>query len=369
MLKVALRFALGGLLVGLLMLPCFSPVHAAVSGSCVNCHVMHNSQDGSTIAAAADNNLLVSDCVGCHSHSGNETIVDLGSTRVPIVYNLTGYPDKPLAGGNFYYVAQGGAENDVYGHNVKGISLPDENLDHAPGDTAQCANSCHFSLAEGEVTGCQGCHQYMKHHADTAPIGQPETWGSGWYRGLGGHYLEGQDYRSVYKYVAGIEDRNWEQNPVAGHNIYQGADRESGSTAITTTHSMDSYCAGCHGRFHLDDEVKDHYLGLVDPVWGYYGEIYTGFWQRHPTSIILPETGEYAAYNPKTAYDASVPVAWLNISAPERSEATVMCLSCHRAHGSPYPDMLRWDYSTMISSNAGSAAGTGCFKCHTSKDD
>jgi len=46
----------------------------------------------------------------------------------------------------------------------------------------------------------------------------------------------------------------------------------------------------------------------------------------------------------------------------------VICLSCHRAHASDQPDMLRWDYNLMIVDRTGPAAGTGCFKCHTDKD-
>jgi len=41
-----------------------------------------------------------------------------------------------------------------------------------------------------------------------------------------------------------------------------------------------------------------------------------------------------------------------------------MCLSCHVAHGSPYADMLRWDYGTMVAGGGGSG---GCFTCHTQK--
>jgi hypothetical protein len=41
----------------------------------------------------------------------------------------------------------------------------------------------------------------------------------------------------------------------------------------------------------------------------------------------------------------------------------IMCLSCHRAHGSPYFKMLRWDYKGWPA-----GGGTnGCNVCHTSK--
>jgi hypothetical protein len=45
----------------------------------------------------------------------------------------------------------------------------------------------------------------------------------------------------------------------------------------------------------------------------------------------------------------------------------VMCLSCHMAHASPYPHMLRWDYSEMITGNGEAVSGKGCFVCHSSK--
>jgi hypothetical protein len=53
-----------------------------------------------------------------------------------------------------------------------------------------------------------------------------------------------------------------------------------------------------------------------------------------------------------------------------RMNVYVMCLSCHRAHGSPYNDMLRWDYDGMVAGNGsgGGNDGTGCFKCHSEKD-
>ena len=47
--------------------------------------------------------------------------------------------------------------------------------------------------------------------------------------------------------------------------------------------------------------------------------------------------------------------------------AIVMCLSCHRAHGSPENDLLRWDYSSI---QAGTGTNdNGCFVCHTTKNN
>jgi len=74
----------------------------------------------------------------------------------------------------------------------------------------------------------------------------------------------------------------------------------------------------------------------------------------------------------RTNYNPQAPVA--RVSAPGAisdvvvpGTDAVMCLSCHVAHASPYPDMLRWNYTQMIAGGGG-ADGQGCFVCHTQKD-
>ena len=79
------------------------------TGSCSECHTIHNSQGNAAVAyklnagyngfdsdLSPNEMLLVSDCVGCHTSTGASTIVN----NVPIVFN-TGAFNNPLAGGNF----------------------------------------------------------------------------------------------------------------------------------------------------------------------------------------------------------------------------------------------------------------------------
>lgn len=319
--------------------------HAKVVGECANCHTMHNSQDGNYLQITPQNSLLTKNCVGCHSSTDSTTIVHLGASKIPIVWNIGGsYPSQPLAGGNFNSVGQGSA-NDSHGHNVWGISAEDATLTKAPGGVHCSGFStgvCHQSLAfppqdaiggTGK-TGCQGCHTVVSHHSDTPA-----------YRFLQGH--EGPE-----NYVTGIESDDWEQIPTsASHNIYQGA-IDPPDPSLGTTHSISSFCAGCHTIFHENGGT-----GGSSP------------WIRHPTDIALPEGNtEYNDYNPVTGYDPKVPVGWLNPAVPKRAEAVVMCLSCHRAHGSQYPDMLRWDFSNDCDA-ATANANCGCFVCHTTKDE
>lgn len=311
--------------------PCL--VNAKVSGSCGNCHTMHASQggekpiswdlDGDSSDLVPRGSLLVDNCIGCHSTSNSETIKTVGSSRIPIVYN-TVEPVNMLAGGNFYWLENTGATEqiaDARGHNVRDIDGSDFNLDFAPGG----------SNVEG--IECIDCH-LPRHHSNDSQLVVDAT--GGWYRFLPN--------------VKGIEDPDWEQTKSpTKHNEYKGG-RPSSEKSIST------FCSGCHAAFYSHDEIGD-----ASP------------WRRHPADEILPgdETKEYSGY---TQYNPLAPVA-----RPDLSEYTgpssivtpgtdmVMCLSCHRPHATPNADILRWDYSSDC--NAGTSNNEcGCFVCHTKKD-
>ena len=155
---------------------------------------------------------------------------------------------------------------------------------------------------------------------------------------------------------------NWAET-ASTHNEYYGtnytADRSAGAN-YGTKDTISFLCAECHGVFH----------GTID------GDATSGSpWVRHPTDIMLPNSGEYADYNPDNAnvYSVEAPVARPTVPASSSdsvtpgTDAIVMCLSCHRAHGSPQNDLLRWDYSSI---QAGTGTNdNGCFVCHTTKNN
>ena len=341
-----------------------SPVCAKVTGVCGNCHTMHNSQSGShqMINTTIDGtggpdgggypSLTRGTCVGCHTGP-----VDGGPT--PFV-NSSSEPTQILAGGNFYWVRQSGGS--AKGHNVMGlpgITGIDANLNEAPGNPYECANSCHMSLAVEQHavhtppldlgSGCEGCHLEPKHHAPQQEAGKPALEANGYFRFLAGH-MSGSGFG-----VEGIEDPDWQYTVDAGnHNEYRGHEEYLTSPAgfYNLNNTMTAYCCGCHGNFHkqLDGNAN---------------------WIRHPSDAVLPTTGEYTQY---TVYDPIAPVARPDLSGYSGPSPTVtpgldlvMCLSCHRAHGSPYDDMLRWEYSGMVAGGGGSTGG--CFVCHTEKDN
>lgn len=344
---------------------------AAVKGYCVNCHTMHNSQNGNAmIFGTADSgpmsDLLRSTCVGCHSNTASaQTIVTLGTapdeSRIPIVFN-TNEPTYPadgsdtsaLAGGNFYWVKNSG---DAYGHNVFGIVGADVALvAGAPGapnavqGNANCVD-CHISLATAE-SGCQGCHQ-PAHHAG-AGSGIVTDAANGWYRFLG-TVMPSQNGG-----VEGVEDSDWEQAPDATrHNVYKGTATGYDGAAGLSHSSIGQFCSGCHSDFHHGAAINGDGMTSV-----------TGAWIRHPSDVVLPDDAdkEYINY---TVYNPLAPVAKQTLAAASSAvvpgEDLVTCLSCHRPHGSPYPDMLRWDYLNGCTAGVEST-DCGCFSCHTSKD-
>jgi hypothetical protein len=175
----------------------------------------------------------------------------------------------------------------------------------------------------------------------------------GWYRFLGSVMLKTAGTETSPEGVVGIEAGDWEQNPSAvQHNTYQG------STGLYTSYlesgSINQKCAGCHGRFHAET-------------------LATSTWIRHPVDVAIPDSGEFVGV---TTYNPLVPVARPNVdladanfSNIERGSDLVSCISCHRAHGSPYPAMLRWAYRDWpgTDSHTLQPALNGCAVCHTDK--
>jgi len=296
---------------------------------------MHNSQNGAAVAkddsgsvtSTPHDALLIYSCLGCHTATSNTTWKD-PFTKAPIILNTVGtnygYNNEGLSAGNFYNVVS----SDNTGHNVL-AGNDDGTLGNTPpggsalGTKIQCAGTagCHGNRTESnQITDLKGAH----HTVDTTIDGN----------------TVGRSYRFL-KGITGIEDDDWEQETATNHNWYKGAIGDSDPSTISYL------CAECHGNFHSQSGI-----GTQSP------------WFRHPTDILLPQTGEYSVYDPASGYSVKAPVAWTDPASPTRATAVVMCLSCHRAHASPYFKMVRWD----IKSGTLSTALSGCNVCHTSKN-
>jgi len=306
---------------------------AIISDNCSACHVPYPGMMEEVALVKAKYKYLLDDslCVECHSSSDNATIKIVGGVKVPIVYNKVP-PEKPLAGGNFYYVTK----SDRKGHNVGRIASMDKKFKgFPPGYDRETDQSIIGYNPEKPLTcaGSNGCHGdrnienpfesiRKSHHAKDRPIDGTTT---------------AKSYRFL-KGVKGYEDEEWNQNASAKkHNEY--------------TSDIDKLCANCHGKFYKKD-----FLGKESP------------WFRHPVDIPLPDKGEYIKY---LKYNPNAPVARQKVfSSPSEEvkpgEDKVTCLSCHVAHGSHYDSILRWDYDNIYTHEG---QKEGCLICHTGKQD
>lgn len=310
---------------------------ATVSGDCEACHTVTT---GIPLKPGEPFLYLLkggSDlCIKCHSSATGETIKIMGNSKVPIVHN-TSKPEIPLAGGNFRYVDISLGGSDAKGHNVEGIVSQDVTLGNKPPGYHRASDPSVIGYNENKrltCAGSNGCHgdRNIKdtfaairgtHHAKDTPLDGSTTARS--YR-----YLKNT---AKVKGVIGLEDSDWEYtNSATDHNEY--------------TSTINYLCASCHGDFHSVE----------------------GPWFRHPVDVILPKGHEYANYK---VYSVEAPVAREVIPTSPTDVVKpgvdmVMCLSCHRAHASPYDAILRWDYDAMISGEENAPSG-GCFTCHSGK--
>lgn len=370
----------GKIIIGLVVILCLFflhiHVHAKITGLCVNCHTMHNSQNGTVMATYGAVGqpwkgtgpypaLTRGNCLGCHGMGTANKIVYLGNSDIPQVYHTDASGD--LAGGNFAYItgAKGSGASDTKGHNVIDIGDTDDILTRPPGW------NCAFPVSNNQLTcaGNYGCHGYRFKDQGTAS----EIMKGSHHRNIDGKCNTANDLYNSYRFLLGVKGlentkERWQNNSPASHNEYFGATTPMsgfndcfkchalapGSMNVSpSNNTISGFCGTCHDDFHF--------------VYGIGGDTSSPF-TRHPTDVILPSSGEYSAY---TTYSVEAPVARTTVpdsisNIVKPGTDVVMCLSCHGAHATDYPDMLRWDYSGIIAGSSGTKGG--CFTCHTQKN-
>lgn len=371
-------------------------------------------------------NLLRMDCIACHAQDTTKTVTMPGGSVIPQVYHSDAAGD--LAGGNFKYVAELG---DRKGHNVRDLLAQDAaNLNLAPGDIRNDAGGHNFE--NFTCAGAKGCHgtrsQSLSVIVDGATdpvtglpvnvvierVGISAVSGAhhNSYEGLkdpaqipdvaGAGVHSGEELADSYRFLRGLkgwgnEAVRWENVDSTSHNEYFGVSggidasitgcnrchvpdnydgvavqgrssrmNENSSLRIPNQ-SMSGFCSTCHGNFHSSGGGPD----LTTAAYGGNNGV-SGAFLRHPSDYVIPNSGEYAAYQ---TYDISAPVARQTLAASNDvvtpGSDMVMCLSCHKAHGSEHDGMLRFDYGAMTAGFYGSIVDAqtegGCLACHTTK--
>jgi len=336
---------------------------------------MHNSQGGTAIgvqigyaptSGAKESLLRANGCLGCHATTGS------GSTGVggaPIVYNTSqpNYGDSQpdgkkigLAAGNFYWTTEASASGQSRGHSLAGIPYGDDTT--LPNyQRGSCGTNCHTQLSD---KGCDSCHLPAHHKGDSS--GGWADANDGYYRFLG-PIRTSQGGSDDHQWgVRGYEDPDWQKTSASSdHNEY------SGEADTTGYHSISRHC-GCHYLTWPGtcQNFPVHWTTLPFPPYPVVPDTY------HQATKVLPILGStWTGYNPggvgvpPSPYSPLLPIARKIITSYTSPSATVthnsndtlMCLTCHRAHASPYNKMLRWDNSAAWDA----LPNTSCKGCHS----
>ena len=324
------------------MIAAFScPTQAAVTGACGSCHTMHNSQGGSSMAVDETNtatttayaHLTISSCVGCHFTA----VTGVSSApKIDGQYNV-----DSTAGGTFRESGGGHVVSDAGVHNVlaglAASTLGEDNtfISTIPGLSGGMNNAV-GSSDPNDLTcaGSDGCHGQASVDGNDAGIaGFHHGSQSGW------RYLQIADGGAG---VVGVGAADWELAMSGGwnagdqHNVYSSS----------TTVGINKLCANCHPDFHGTDNTQDA----------------NDNWIRHPTDNNIPSAWSAVVDYRDNPFAFTDTISMSATGTYTATGAQVACVSCHRAHGTPYDDILRWDYSNQV---AGGGHVAGCLGCHT----
>lgn len=349
---------------------CSSSADARVKGKCKDCHDMHAPSNGPYPA------LTKGGCIGCHAQdpAGDKNIIVQGYARTPQI--LHSMDNGDLAGGNFYYVADGYNPDYAKGHNVVGISAkeepfsPQRRLGERPMEERPSRLIPPGFEGGAPIKGGYGPQIWPEDRQLTCA----GTWGCHGDRTIedpfksivGAHHerdekLDGSTVGKSFRYlygVTGAEHKDWEyQATLDSHNGYRG------DPAHSATDTISYFCGGCHVTYH-----PHALLGGDEMV----GSVARGPWHAHPTDVAfgLVHIGFAGSdYQEYVTYSLEAPVGFEDPKGNEKfvdQNSIITCMSCHRGHASPFPDSLRWDYSTMVA-GAPRSSNTGCFTCHTNQ--
>ncbi len=347
--------------------------HSGGVAECEGCHSMHNpSQTG-----VGANYLLVGDtqsstCLSCHGKAGAGSYhiatppADLGAGSAP--YNMTPGGDFGWLEKTYTFVIRGNTvteDGTHHGHDINAGSYASwgttTNNATAPGGTfpqAQLAcNSCHDPHGQFRRTAAQ----------TIVKTGFP-IMASGSYPGAGNEPTATEAV-GVYRLLAGAgytkDGVTFGGNPAA--KVPSTYNRSEATTQTRTAYGTSAsgstghvnwgtWCATCHADFHTTSgrfvHKQDANLGAT--VSGLYGNyVKSGDMTGSPASSFLSLVSFAKA---ATNYPGLATLAVntdTQLGGPTANDQ-VMCLSCHRAHASGFPYMLRWAYEYEFMTKAGS---------------
>jgi predicted CXXCH cytochrome family protein len=321
---------------------------AKVTGRCDNCHTMHNSQNGApqakddsgALTTTAQGHLAKASCLGCHG---------IGGVVVGGAPNIFAAVSTDMTAGGSFSTAIAGAKSKR--HDITDVFAGGDDS-YASGTVANgtpgaAAGTLGKDMDALTLTcaGATGCHG--KHTAGYDSDAGIRGFHHGTFTGY--RYLQTKAGTAI----TGTGSAMWEKTAsgpgsASQHNVYS-SDSSAG---------ISKYCAECHGMFH----------GTINTQSG-------TTWVRHPTDTLLTGltggttnidiTSDTAFQNTPVGFDPITTQTTTAITGYDKATAKVICVSCHRAHGSAQDDILRFAYADQT---AGQGSVTlGCKNCHVAQ--
>ena len=294
--------------------------HDAGVAYCAGCHTMHNSQNGALVDTAHPN--------------GNAYLLNAGNPSDTCLRCHAGYGQFKNGegfgpGGDYYWVtrtfswvsrgATVSSTGDSHGHNVispaKGIAQ-DATLANAPGGS--------FLSSRLACTSCHDPHGNQNFRLLYGAGAGPKYDGTR-YAFTNAAPLALGNSRNTYGTQPGVETNT-------DHTIYKSG--------------MSMWCANCHTTLHDNNTAN-----FVHPTRS-MGSTVAATYNAYVSS------DDISSGNAATSYWGLVPfeAASVDLETADPANYTqgptgtdeVMCLTCHRAHASPFNDIARWDMSVNL---------------------
>jgi hypothetical protein len=334
--------------------------HSGGVAHCDGCHTMHNSEDGvsiiegGTVGVTGDSLTKGTDpsstCLICHEGSLSYHVLSPSAT----ITNLTPGGDFQWLKKSFTWMVRGNPvtrKGESFGHNVIAADfglVQDSVLEKAPGGEFQSA-----------WLACSSCHD--PHGKKVDKVGPIIASGS-----YGAQPTATTDVGN-FRLLADI---GYVPGPGVQYNVRPPIARTaSGAQETDNLHTdygkgMSEWCATCHTKFlaggkgeHKHPASNTATLGQGNIALNYNAYVATG------------DLGNSA----DESFDQFVPFERQATSTADLDETStqgpdsnsnVMCLTCHRAHVSAFPNAGRWDFEQALlveshpkDSDAGAVAG------------
>ena len=332
--------------------------HSGGVAECEGCHSMHSPAPGGySLLIGTD---ASSTCLSCHEVAGALTPssyhISTASVDMPAA---TSTPINRTPGGDFGWLKKtytwtgGGLEKgDHHGHNIVAVDkgyAADADNSIAPGGT--------YSANQLSCISCHDPHgQARRAGTDAAPIFLRPAIGTN----VGAIQASGSytnspaptaaDPVGIYRILAApgytrASGVTWGGWPVAiapaTYNRTEAVSDTRVSYGGTGTNSWGDWCGSCHPGMHQDGGAGA-YVHPTEKALGAIADLYNAYVKSGDlTGSAANSFSSLTPFAINTTDFAALKLSVANMAGPGTADR-VTCMSCHRAHATAFPDMLRW---------------------------